>query len=541
PTTAMNMALALMAKAFKLNYSTPTNNNQRISSNPRNRQIAQLGNLNGYNEVQNVRNQVAQNPRVQNAGTQNGLIGVQGNGIQNQIGNGNLVAARAEGNAAGSNVNYTCLGLRKKYRLNLKNDMPPRDKKVFNWETAKYGKMWYDDDVHDLRSVETEFPAIVFNDNLTSNETLFCEPTTDSENDNEKVNMPLFQSPEPLPTLCPQHIDEFDLKDTSLSGYDEVEQNILYFNDLFPFNIIYPEDLKSDKSDDDKEINMIQSFGGKIGLQEWIRHIRLTPIRQEESIDNAFTRFNAIITSLKVLDEDIEESKDLTSLSLDELIRNLKVYKVIIKKDSEMVKGKREQNRSLVLKAKEELSDEDSLTFDSKDEEYAMAVRNFKFFLKDEVDSDEDEEEKTEDEKCLMAKASNEALFKTKFFSDDHSSLDEKDLDSEYNRLCKIYQKISPSTLTYLKMLKKTHRRQSIEIARATPKDHLPYGMFLTCLFRHVMEHYPHLDDGIYDVVERVMRPLALRQTRRPRSDHGKARHSVSSTFAHYNRGSSSH
>nr|GFB20213.1 hypothetical protein [Tanacetum cinerariifolium] len=43
PTTAMNMPLALMAKAFKLNYSTPTNNNQRISSNPRNRQIAQPG------------------------------------------------------------------------------------------------------------------------------------------------------------------------------------------------------------------------------------------------------------------------------------------------------------------------------------------------------------------------------------------------------------------------------------------------------------------------------------------------------------------
>nr|GFC63713.1 hypothetical protein [Tanacetum cinerariifolium] len=42
-TTAMNMALALIAKAFKLNYSTPTNNNQRISSNPRNRQIAQPG------------------------------------------------------------------------------------------------------------------------------------------------------------------------------------------------------------------------------------------------------------------------------------------------------------------------------------------------------------------------------------------------------------------------------------------------------------------------------------------------------------------
>nr|GEY12991.1 DNA helicase Pif1-like protein [Tanacetum cinerariifolium] len=45
---------------------------------------------------------------------------------------------------------------------------------------------------------------------------------------------------------------------------------------------------------------------------------------------------------------------------------------------------------------------------------------------------------------------------------------------------------------------------------------------------------YPHLDNGTYDIVERVMRPLALRQTRRPRSDRGKARRSVSSSFAHH-------
>nr|GFB28800.1 hypothetical protein [Tanacetum cinerariifolium] len=117
PTTAMNMALALMAKAFKLNYSTPTNNNQRISSNPKNRQYAgqNTGNLNGYNAVQNVRNQVAQNPRVQNVGNQNGLIGVQWNGNQNQIGNGNLVAVRAEGNTTRQNGNqircYNCKGV----------------------------------------------------------------------------------------------------------------------------------------------------------------------------------------------------------------------------------------------------------------------------------------------------------------------------------------------------------------------------------------------------------------------------------------------
>nr|GEU43669.1 UBN2 domain-containing protein [Tanacetum cinerariifolium] len=78
----------------------------------------------------------------------------------------------------------------------------------------------------------------------------------------------------------------------------------------------------------------------------------------------------------------IEESKDLTSLSLDELIGNLKVYEVIIKDDSKMVKGKREQNRSLALKAKKESSDEDSSNSDSEDKEYAMAVKEFKKFFK---------------------------------------------------------------------------------------------------------------------------------------------------------------
>ncbi|GJX82608.1 hypothetical protein Tco_0332089 [Tanacetum coccineum] len=45
----------------------------------------------------------------------------------------------------------------------------------------------------------------------------------------------------------------------------------------------------------------------------------------------------------------------------------------------------------------------------------------------------------------------------------------------------------------------------------------------------------------IYNVVNRVMRPLALKQTRRPRSDRGKARHSVSLTSAHHNLRSLSH
>ncbi|GJT43379.1 zf-CCHC domain-containing protein [Tanacetum coccineum] len=128
-------------------------------------------------------------------------------------------------------------------------------------------------------------------------------------------------------------------------------------------------------------------------------------ISEDEFIDNAFARFNTIITSLKALDEGyssknyvrkflralhpkwrakvttIEESKDLTSLSLDELIGNLKVYEMIIKKDSKIVKAKVER-KSLALKAKKESSDEECSTSGSEDEEYAMAVRDFKKFFK---------------------------------------------------------------------------------------------------------------------------------------------------------------
>ncbi|GKB83057.1 retrovirus-related pol polyprotein from transposon TNT 1-94, partial [Tanacetum coccineum] len=77
----------------------------------------------------------------------------------------------------------------------------------------------------------------------------------------------------------------------------------------------------------------------------------------------------------------IEESKDLTSLSLDELIRNLKVHEMIIKNDFEIVKAKGER-KSLALKAKKESSDEECSTSGSEDEEYAMAVRDFKKFFK---------------------------------------------------------------------------------------------------------------------------------------------------------------
>nr|GEW73364.1 copia protein [Tanacetum cinerariifolium] len=54
---------------------------------------------------------------------------------------------------------------------------------------------------------------------------------------------------------------------------------------------------------------------------------------------------------------------------------------MIIKKDSQIVKAK-EERKSLTLKAKKESSNEECSTFKSEDEEYAMAVRDFKKFFK---------------------------------------------------------------------------------------------------------------------------------------------------------------
>nr|GEY06090.1 UBN2 domain-containing protein [Tanacetum cinerariifolium] len=76
-----------------------------------------------------------------------------------------------------------------------------------------------------------------------------------------------------------------------------------------------------------------------------------------------------------------EKSKNLTSLSLDELIGSLKVHEIIIKKDFEIVKAK-VKRKSLTLKAKKESSDEECSTSSSEDEEFVMAVRDFKKFFK---------------------------------------------------------------------------------------------------------------------------------------------------------------
>ncbi|GJU01997.1 retrovirus-related pol polyprotein from transposon TNT 1-94 [Tanacetum coccineum] len=280
-------------------------------------------------------------------------------------------------------------------------------------------------------------------------------------------------------------------------------------------------------------------------------------------------RFNTIITSLKALDEgyssknyvrkflralhpkwranvtEIEESKDLTSLSLDELIGNLKVYEMFIKKDSKKVKEKFER-KSLALKAKKESSDEECSTSGSKDEEYAMAVRDFKKFFKRRgrfvrqprndkktfqrsrddknsksdrkcfrcgdpnhligecpkppkdknqrafvggswSDSGEEDDEKVNNETCLVAQASSEVCSESSYFSDENSSIDDLVLDNEYDKLCKMSLKI----ITKNKRLKAT--RNNLEKELSVLKEKVSTleknkGVDLECVKCHMLK-----------------------------------------------------
>ncbi|GJR23784.1 hypothetical protein Tco_0972311, partial [Tanacetum coccineum] len=132
----------------------------------------------------------------------------------------------------------------------------------------------------------------------------------------------------------------------------------------------------------------------------------------------------------------IKELKDLSSLALDELIGNLKVHEVIMEKDFEIYKVKMENVKSIALKAKKDSNNDETSSSGSEDKEYAMAVMDFKKFFK------RNDNEKTNEETCLIAQSSNEVTLDSSYYSDNASSLDDDAREIEYDNLSEISLKI---------------------------------------------------------------------------------------------------
>nr|GEW08745.1 hypothetical protein [Tanacetum cinerariifolium] len=116
--------------------------------------------------------------------------------------------------------------------IRLEEEKARKHGEEYNWETAKYGKIWYDEDVHDLRSFKIEFPAILYNDALTSEVTPSYEPTVSSFNDN-KIDFRL-----------------------SFDESNDEDYTVVFDKKSFSYKIISVNNLKTDSKIDNDKVNM---------------------------------------------------------------------------------------------------------------------------------------------------------------------------------------------------------------------------------------------------------------------------------------------
>ncbi|GJY10162.1 hypothetical protein Tco_0378347 [Tanacetum coccineum] len=151
--------------------------------------------------------------------------------------------------------------------IRLEEEKAQKRGKVFNWETAKYGKIWYDEVIHDLKSVETEFPAIAVNEKVSS-ETLSCEPTVSSLN------------------------DEIDFR-ISFDDSDDEDYTVIFEKNLFSYKIISTNDLKTDSENDNEKV--MHSLPSHVP----VTNMALPPREQR----HLFLRYQG----LKYTDADIED------------------------------------------------------------------------------------------------------------------------------------------------------------------------------------------------------------------------------------------
>ncbi|GJT53031.1 hypothetical protein Tco_0988085, partial [Tanacetum coccineum] len=147
-----------------------------------------------------------------------------------------------------------------------------KHEKVFNWQTATYRKIRIDDDLHNLSSVEAEFPTIIVNDDFAPQNTLQCK---------SQVSTPV--------------IDEIDFR-ISFDESDDKDYTIICDKNSFSYEMISINDLKMDsESASEKVMPSIQSPKSAINMALPPREQRHMFLRYEglEYTDYDITDFEA--------------------------------------------------------------------------------------------------------------------------------------------------------------------------------------------------------------------------------------------------------
>ncbi|GJV45669.1 hypothetical protein Tco_1430205 [Tanacetum coccineum] len=143
--------------------------------------------------------------------------------------------------------------------IQLGEEKAHRHGQEFNWETATYGKVRYSEDIDYFKYFENQFPAIVYNDALTSE----LEVSSDFENEfpaivyNDALTFKPEVSSEPMVSTYPAIKIDFDFK-TSSSNSDNKDYTFIYDKNSFSYKLVSINDLKSYSNNDDDKIDVKQ-------------------------------------------------------------------------------------------------------------------------------------------------------------------------------------------------------------------------------------------------------------------------------------------
>nr|GEV88248.1 zinc knuckle CX2CX4HX4C [Tanacetum cinerariifolium] len=192
--------------------------------------------------------------------------------------------------------------------IRLEEEKARRCGKMYNWETATYGKISDNEDIHDLGSVETEFLAIVLNDALTSEVTLSCAPTNTSyPHQRYAVYNTLVNKEEPTGTIAGVQQDttvrvypnpNSGFVDSTIEGHGDGDQSraSIMFGSA---RVSRDEGFTNPKNTD-------HEFGGPTSVRKWtLQNLKSVPSTYDSGVHlnnmKSYEAFNITLSSVEGL------------------------------------------------------------------------------------------------------------------------------------------------------------------------------------------------------------------------------------------------